>query len=253
MWKVATPVFFLLLTITTAAQKNKPEKDLGYFFTADWRSTVNPDSAEYLGIRKHPDDTTWQWWYYHFNGPLITIETYKDDAETTAHGLFAWYDQAGRLDSIGQSYEGKKDGDWLYYTDSFSVYTTEKYHRGILQERKDRETLEKEKRPRDSIKLKPGEIEATFKGGDKAWKKYMESMKLPDRAINLGVKGTVRVLFVVQADGLVADVRLLSSIEYSFDDEAMRLIRNSPRWEPAVQDGKNVKAYRIQPVTIDAQ
>jgi protein TonB len=39
-------------------------------------------------------------------------------------------------------------------------------------------------------------------------------------------------------------------VEFVLDDEAMRVIEQSPLWQPAFQDGKNVNAYRVQPFTF---
>ena len=62
--------------------------------------------------------------------------------------------------------------------------------------------------------------------------------------------GNVVVSFVVNSDGELSEVGLRKSVEFSLDYEAMRLIKESPKWEPALQMGKPVKAYRLQPITF---
>lgn len=97
------------------------------------------------------------------------------------------------------------------------------------------------------------EIEASFPGGDNAWRKFLE------QNLNAGVpafKGapagayTVIVQFVVDRDGKVSDIRALTSHGYGMEAEVIRLLRKAPRWNPAFQDGRNVRAYRKQPVTF---
>jgi protein TonB len=97
------------------------------------------------------------------------------------------------------------------------------------------------------------EIEARFPGGDAEWRKFLE------RNINAGVatknkapEGTYTVIvqFVVDREGQVSDVRALTNHGYGMEEEVIRLLRRAPRWEPAVQDGRKVKAYRKQPVTF---
>jgi len=44
--------------------------------------------------------------------------------------------------------------------------------------------------------------------------------------------------------------KILRSVEYSLDEEAIRIIKNSPKWRSAHQDGRLVKAYRRQPLTF---
>ncbi len=95
------------------------------------------------------------------------------------------------------------------------------------------------------------EKEATFRGDIKAWVKYLEkNLQFPDRAKQLDKQGKVMINFVVDADGSVGDISLAQSVEFSLDEEALRLIRQSPKWAPAIQKGKPVKAYRRQPVTF---
>jgi len=243
-------LLFCIIFLTLSANAQKKVKPRLFYYTSNWKETKDDNTAVYLGVLKNFDDSTWQWWYYHDKGPLVTIETYKDEAQTLQHGYFAWYDEAGRLDSLGYLFEGKKDKEWLYYTDSFKVYTSEKYDRGTLLERKDRAMYDKQYKENDTMKLKPGEIEAKFKGGEQAWRNYMTSIKISDRVVSSGANGTVRVMFVVLTDGSVGEIKLLSSVQYYMDEDAMNHNLKSPRWEPAVQAGKNVRAYRIQPITV---
>ena len=97
------------------------------------------------------------------------------------------------------------------------------------------------------------EIEASFPGGDNAWRRFLE------QNLNAGVpafKGapagayTVVVQFVVDREGRVSDIRALTTHGYGMEAEVIRLLRKAPRWNPAYQDGKNVRAYRKQPVTF---
>ena len=62
--------------------------------------------------------------------------------------------------------------------------------------------------------------------------------------------GTVRVLFIINTDGQVSNTKLKKSVEFVLDEEALRVFRNSPPWIPAFQNGKTVRAYRLQPITF---
>jgi len=54
----------------------------------------------------------------------------------------------------------------------------------------------------------------------------------------------------VDKDGSVINAEVIQSVHPLIDDEALRLIKNSPRWRPAIQDGKKVKSYKKQPVVF---
>jgi protein TonB len=240
----------LFIFLTVFSQKKKTEDISFYVFDASWKSCKTEDAVYFASLEKI-SDTAWQWKNYHFSGPLISVETYKDENTTIPNGYFAWFDARGRIDSCGYTRLGKKHDSWLFFTDSLTIWQSDKYDNGVLIERKDSITLLLEREKNDSIKEFPDEKEATFKGGDKGWIKYLQSnIKYPERAEKMGKTGTVKIFFMVDTDGTLKNIRLYQSVEYSLDEEGIRLLRKSPKWEPAFQNGKNVKAYRIQPVTF---
>ncbi len=100
------------------------------------------------------------------------------------------------------------------------------------------------------------EIEAAFPGGDGKWRQYLEKnangQVASDNGAPEGTYTTV-VQFVVDKDGNISDVRALTSHGYGMEEEAMRVIRKGPKWTPAVQNGRQVKAYRKQPITFQVQ
>ena len=100
------------------------------------------------------------------------------------------------------------------------------------------------------------EIEASFPGGDGKWRQYLErnanGQIATDNNAPEGTYTTV-VQFVVDKEGNISDVRALTNHGYGMEDEAMRVIRKGPKWTPAVQNGRQVKAYRKQPITFQVQ
>ncbi|MEO1653976.1 MAG: energy transducer TonB [Bacteroidota bacterium] len=93
---------------------------------------------------------------------------------------------------------------------------------------------------------------AVFAGGNKALKKYLkDNLQYPAKAKAAGVKGKVFISFVVNPDGSISDIKIIKGLGYGCDEEAIRLMKNSPRWQPAVQGGKIVKS-RMQ-LAIDFQ
>ncbi|MBI2729472.1 MAG: TonB family protein [Sphingobacteriales bacterium] len=97
------------------------------------------------------------------------------------------------------------------------------------------------------------EIEAGFPGGQGAWSKYLtNNLNSQAPADNGAPEGSYRVLvqFVVDKEGMVSDVKALTSYGYGMEDEAIRAIKKGPRWIPAEQNGRKVKAYRTQPIVF---
>jgi outer membrane biosynthesis protein TonB len=92
------------------------------------------------------------------------------------------------------------------------------------------------------------------KGGEKAWLNYLtnklSTVRLPKAYYEGELHGTIYILFVVDTDGKVTDVKALNAIDPELDKIAKNIIRQSPRWEAAVQYNRNVNAYRKQPVSF---
>jgi protein TonB len=88
-----------------------------------------------------------------------------------------------------------------------------------------------------------------FPGGDAARMKYLaENIKYPQMARESGIQGRVFVTFVVEKDGSVTDVRVLRGIGGGCDEEAIRVIKNMPKWVPGKQRGKPVRVQFNMPI-----
>ncbi len=95
------------------------------------------------------------------------------------------------------------------------------------------------------------EIEASFPGGPGAWQKYVT------RAIQADIDeftesdyGTCVVRFIVDKTGTVSDVQATTMKGTKLAEIAVNAIRKGPKWTPAQQNGRQVNAYRLQPVTL---
>lgn len=97
------------------------------------------------------------------------------------------------------------------------------------------------------------EIEASYPGGDGKWRQYLERNLNANTPVDNGApEGTYTtvVQFVVDKEGNISDVRALTKHGYGMEDEAVRVIQKGPKWTPAQQNGRYVKAYRKQPITF---
>ncbi|MEI9934628.1 MAG: energy transducer TonB [Ferruginibacter sp.] len=64
---------------------------------------------------------------------------------------------------------------------------------------------------------------------------------------------TVIVQFIVGKDGAISGVHALTHFGFGMEDEAVKAIKNGPKWVPALQNGHNVNAYHSQPITFVVQ
>ncbi|WP_158544269.1 M56 family metallopeptidase [Pedobacter miscanthi] len=83
---------------------------------------------------------------------------------------------------------------------------------------------------------------ASFPGGFNAFRKYLigHAKKVSGR------NGRVTVSFVVETDGAISNGKIEKSLDQASDKEALRLIKSSQKWKPALQNGEKVRsAYQI--------
>ena len=96
------------------------------------------------------------------------------------------------------------------------------------------------------------EIESSYPGGAGAWMRYLnKTFRYPQEAQDNEIQGTVVVQFIVDKEGNVSDVEAVSGPSNGgLREEAIRVIKKSGKWEPAVQNGRKVKSYKKQPITF---
>ena len=116
-----------------------------------------------------------------------------------------------------------------------------------------KQVVEEKKEEDENKVFEKVEVEASFKGGEREWTKYLQRNLDANVAIENGANEgsyTVVVQFIVDKEGKISDVKALSSHGHGMEEEAMRVIKKGPDWVPAIQNGRNVKAYRKQPITF---
>ncbi len=96
------------------------------------------------------------------------------------------------------------------------------------------------------------EVMPKFKGGESAMMEFlMMNMKYPQTAVKAKQQGRAIVGFVVRKDGTVSDVHITKSAGHAvLDEEAMRVVKSMPAWEPGKQKGKPVDVKYNVPITF---
>ena len=211
--------------------------------------TEDAKKAKYLIVVKTYDDTAFERLEYTFTGPMKRRLRYKDPLLKILNGSYTTFFPSGIVSNEGSYLDNKKDGSWYIYNDTSKAITEYKYHLDTLLAVMDVDSLDLEKK-----KLKADttdEHEAEYKGGQKKYLNYIyKNLKIPDRTQSLEAGGTVRVRFIVDKEGNVTNVRIWKSVEFAFDEEAMRVVSSAKEWIPAVQRGRKLNAYREQPITL---
>ena len=90
-----------------------------------------------------------------------------------------------------------------------------------------------------------------FEGGIENFYNYvLKNINYPEEALAAKVSGTVFVQFIVKADGSLSDVKVVKGLGFGLDEEALRIVENSPDWQPAKVDGKLTEVKMVLPINF---
>lgn len=93
---------------------------------------------------------------------------------------------------------------------------------------------------------------ASFPGGEEALDDYLEkNIVYPKLAKEQRISGTVVVKFVVEKDGSITNARVLREIGGGCGAEALRVVKNMPKWKPGKQSGRRVRSEYTLPIFFE--
>lgn len=98
------------------------------------------------------------------------------------------------------------------------------------------------------------EVMPQFPGGNSELMRYLAAnIKYPTIAVENGIEGRVVLKFVVDKNGSISNIQVISTLDPSCDKEAMRVIKGMPKWIPGMQNGYPVAVYFTVPVLFKLQ
>ena len=95
------------------------------------------------------------------------------------------------------------------------------------------------------------EVPARFKDN---WPRFLLKNLNPETPVKNDAQPgrySVVIQFVVDKDGNVSDITPLTNHGHGMEQEAVRVLKKSPQWEPAIQNGHKVKAYHKQVIVFE--
>jgi len=221
--------------------------DTLFFRLSDpYKTTKNAD-GRYLRKAVFKKDSGWLALDYNDSNRLVVRGYYTDTTFNVRNFQHFYYGhQKGILYMIRSYKNGKPDGTNVGFSDKGDTVWTQQFASGKI--------ISSWTRPdygSKEIIYVFAEEAAQFTGGPSKWGFYLsKNLAYPKQAIKKEIQGTVVVLFIVGSNGEVSDVTIKKSVHPLLDEEAMRLIKSSPRWKPATWDGMKVAQYMAQPVVF---
>lgn len=93
------------------------------------------------------------------------------------------------------------------------------------------------------------DLAPSFPGGEKKLTRFLsQSINYPSQALEKRIQGRVFIGFVVETTGEISNLKVIRGIGSGCDEEALRVLRKSPRWTPGQIGGKPVRSTYTLPI-----
>ena len=94
----------------------------------------------------------------------------------------------------------------------------------------------------------PEEVYPKFPGGpEKMFEFIADNLRWPGDDDSC-IQGRVAVSFIVEKDGSLSDIKVAKSLDPLFDEEAVRVVKSMPKWEPGMWNGKPARVKFFVPI-----
>jgi TonB family protein len=241
------------------------------YYTSNWRLTSS-DKASYFRI-KAKAATGWQVTDYFMTGKPQMTGQYADDSFHVRQGEFAWFDSSGianhrcsyandkengpetfyyssgQVQMTGANKGDKADGEWTGYWPTGKISGKAMFKEG--KQISGTSYLEDGRRNKTITEFWR---DSEFPGGIPQWTRFLnKTLKYPDSAINHEIEGMVVLGFMVSKEGKVYDVTIIQSVNAYLDEEALRVMKLTPDWTPAISGGRLSESYKKQPIIFKLQ
>ena len=237
---IQTIFIFLLFIFSTSLILHA--QDTLYYDENDKKTTDKESAKSYCVHTITKEGEVYK--YYKMDGTLDyeNIYTYSNELKTDTLKLNKRYVE-NKLYWENPFKNRKPHGNFIVYWENGKIkrkdeYVEGKFIKGICFDETGAEIpfYEFEKMPE-------------FPGGIEKLYEYLSSnLAYPKDARKLGIEGSVIISFKIDKDGSITKVELKSSVFKSLDEEAVRVVTNMPKWEPAMIDRKPVWFYYTLPV-----
>jgi TonB family protein len=193
------------------------------------------------------------------NGKLYTIKEYDEKSLPylkecrdstgnllTENGQGTWIkfdDDFKYVYEKGKVTEGREEGQWKgseeskLASDSLIIVAVYEHGEMISGKHYDNKIF-------TSIDTNP-----EFKGGIAEFYNFLaHNVRYPVHERENNIQGRVFISFVVEKDGMLSNIKIIRGVSKGLDEEAMRVIKLSPRWTPGLLKGKPVRVRYNVPI-----
>lgn len=185
-------------------------------------------------------------WDYNGRNILVTESFYADTTFGRKLLCHKYFNETKGFLAQTRCYEnGRLHGYFVDYNAKGDTTAYQVYENGTV-------TKEWSSDPTESTQVfKMVETTAEFPGGRSAWLSHLsDNLNYPKVLKKEKISGQVVAKVFVDPTGRVSNVEIVKSLHPLLDEEVIRVIKNSPKWKPATQNGEAVQMTFNQPITF---
>lgn len=225
-------LFVLLFSVHFYSQKK-------VYYTEDFKELRSAEGATYYSTYEDTKEGTTRTTYF-VDGTKRNYDQFSNFKKRTLNGTSeSWY-ESGTKELTSFFIKGKQEGQLTRYYENGQIKRSENYRNNEFIDGKcfDENGTE--------ITFFPYYVQPEFPGGMNEFYKYIgKNFKCPNSA-----KGQIKVVFVVQIDGTLKDLKIIEGLNYDMNVEALRVLFYSPLWISGKVDGKDAPVKFSIPITI---
>jgi len=162
------------------------------------------------------------------------------------NGLCALYDNDFKhIISRGMIKNGEYDGVWTGEDPGLHLSYKETYENGKM--------ISGESTGEDHVTLTytRSHIQPEYKGGVNSFYRYLgTSIRYPPNCQRMGIQGIVLLKFIVEKNGSLTDIKVVNYVDEELAAEAVRVLKQSPRWTPGTMRGRTVRVTYTVPISF---
>jgi hypothetical protein len=235
-----TPVFLLTFFICLISSAN----DTLYFRLLTPSNPEKSPTGEYLRKCVKEGNHFHTWDYNNHN--ILVMEGYYSDTLFLRKLLcHKFYDERNGILSQTRCYEnGRPHGYFVYFdlkgdTSAFQVFDKGEFVKGWNSYQGDTELFQKV------------EQAAEFHAGPGEWDSFLYlNITYSEKIQKDNIGGSALARITIDSTGVVSKVEILESTTPVLNEELIKIIKTSPRWKPAIQNGRNVSSAFLQPINF---
>ena len=217
------------------------------YFDSDWKKLKNSKNATYFEIINFDELDTNKAveWQYFINGKIHSEIHYSNYRKDIYDGKYIVYFKNGVVKKHINYKQGKINGKLLTNWENGNPKRIESFENDKSLEGKCFDSLGHD------IAFFDYWIPPYYPGGKEELIKYLgNQMVYPKKMIKNAIEGKIYIRFIVDKSGSISNAKVLKGGEKLFEEEALRVVREMPKWIPGKIEGEPVRTYFDLPVNF---